>query len=125
MKRFFATALASVLMITTLMLSGAGAARADQAARHRNTWLGAAALLAGIAIESNVAHKNRLAHAIQGYLPDGSTVYQDGHVVTPYGYSYYPSQYGQQVACSNGSCYITQQQTYNGYSPYGSYPARY
>jgi hypothetical protein len=47
-------------------------ASADQAAVTRNTILGAAALIAGIAIESNVANKNAQAAAQQGYYDNGS-----------------------------------------------------
>lgn len=46
-------------------------ASADQAAVTRNTILGAAALIAGIAIESNVANKNAQAAAEQNYYNNG------------------------------------------------------
>jgi hypothetical protein len=46
-------------------------ASADQAAVTRNTILGAAALIAGIAIESNVANKNAQAAAQQSYYDNG------------------------------------------------------
>lgn len=96
-------------------------AQADQAAVTRNTIIGAAALIAGIAIETNVAHKRQLANSVQGYLPDGSTVYRDGHVVTPNGQSYYPSQYGETVACNGTYCYLSGGQNY-GYNPNNGYP---
>ncbi len=88
--------------------------------------LGAAAI-AGLAIESNVAHKNRLANTVEGYLPNGGTVYQDGHVVLANGQSYYPGNYGQTVACDSYSCYISggngsgPYYGYNGNSPYYGY----
>lgn len=43
---------------------------------------------------------------MQGYLPDGSTVYRDGRVVSPNGYSWYPGNSGQTVACSDQYCSI-------------------
>jgi|GEM_PF-5505428 len=61
----FATVLMGALAVTNVQ-----PAQADQAAVRRNTLIGAAALFAGIAIETNVAHKRRLANTVQGYLPN-------------------------------------------------------
>jgi hypothetical protein len=97
--------LAAAAAAGTLSLSTMAPASADSAASTRNIILGAAAI-AGIAIEANVAHKNAQANAISGYLPDGSAVYGDGHVVERNGYSYYPGNNGQTVSCSNGRCDI-------------------
>src|SRR5664279_2989318 len=97
--------LAAVAAAGTLSLSTMAPAYADGAASTRNILLGAAAL-AGIAIESNVAHKKAQANTISGYLPDGSAVYGDGHVVNANGYSYYPGNNGQNVSCDNGRCNI-------------------
>ena len=109
------TALAATLAVAVLAAMAVQPAKADGAASTRNIILGAAALAAGIVIESNVAHKHRLANTIQGYLPDGSIVYEDGRVVLPNGQSYYPGNYGQTIACSNQVCYISGG---NGNGPY-------
>ena len=82
-------------------------ALADGAASTRTIILGAAALVAGIAIESNVAHKQALANRIVGYLPDGTPVYGDGHLVLANGQTVYPGNYGQTIACSNEQCTIS------------------
>ncbi|MBC5799081.1 MAG: hypothetical protein GIX03_13155 [Candidatus Eremiobacteraeota bacterium] len=103
-----AAALTATMGLTTL-----APAKADGAASTRNIILGAAALAAGIAIESNVAHKNRLATTVQGYLPDGGVVYGDGRIVEPDGQTYYPGNNGQRVACNGQYCSISN--TGNGY----------
>ena len=111
--------LAALAAAGTLSLSTMAPASADSAASTRNIILGAAAI-AGIAIESNVARKNAQANSISGYLPDGSAVYADGHVVSGNGYSYYPGNNGQNVACNNGSCTIAYaNQNGNGYNGNG------
>ncbi|MBV8246032.1 MAG: hypothetical protein JOZ38_08950 [Candidatus Eremiobacteraeota bacterium] len=68
--------------------------------------LAGAAAVAGILTAVNVEHKHALATTVEGYLPDGSVVYQDGHVVAPNGQSWYPGNYGESVACSNQYCSI-------------------
>ncbi len=100
-------ALTGLALTSTLALSTIAPAKADGAASTRNLILGAAALVAGVAIEQNVARKNAQAGSVQGYLPDGSTVYQDGHVVAPNGQSYYPGNDGQQVSCNVQSCWLS------------------
>ncbi len=108
--------LAAIAAAGTLSISTMAPASADSAASTRNIILGAAAI-AGIAIEANVAHKNAQANAISGYLPDGSAVYGDGHVVAGNGYSYYPGNNGQNVSCGDGRCSIGYTgQTNNGYN---------
>lgn len=42
----------------------------------------------------NVEHKHALATTVQGYLPDGSTVYKDGHVASRNGQTWYRRNYG-------------------------------
>jgi hypothetical protein len=106
---------ASVVLAVVFATSAVQPARADGAASTRAIILGAAALVAGVAINANVAHKRQLASTVVGYLPDGSTVYADGHVMLTNGQTYYPANYGQEVACSNNSCYITGG---NGNGPY-------
>ena len=108
------TGLAATLAVAILAAAAMQPAKADGAATTRNIILGAAALAAGIVIESNVAHKHQVANTIQGYLPDGSVVYEDGHVVLPNGYSYYPNDVGQSISCDNGYCSIYGDN--NGYS---------
>ncbi len=92
----FQIALAAVATATTLSLSTMAPASADSAASTRNIILGAVAI-AGIAIESNVAHKHAQAAAISRYLPDGSAIYGDGRIIAANGYSSYPGDEGQRV----------------------------
>jgi hypothetical protein len=115
MKRF-QTMLVASLVVAIVAAATMQPAKADGAASTRNIILGAAALVAGVAIESNAAHKHQVANTIQGYLPDGSVVYDDGHVVLPNGQVYYPGNYGQTIACSNQTCYLSGG---NGSAPYG------
>ena len=72
-----------------------------------NTILGVAAAIALGVTAANVSHKNAVANTVEGYTPNGATVYQDGHVVMPNGQSYYPGNYGQSVACDNGACDVS------------------
>lgn len=109
------TAIAAALCVTTLGLATMGPAKADGAASTRNIILGAAALIAGAAIESNVANKNAKANSVSGYTRNGSTVYGDGRVVTPDGQSYYPGNDGRSIACNDGRCSIS-----GGGSPYST-----
>jgi len=122
--RLYRTILAAALAAAIIVPTASQPARADGAASTRNIILGAAALVAGIAIESNVAHKQRLANTLVGYLPDGSPVYADGHVVLPNGQTYYPGNYGQTIACSAQACQITggnRNAPYYGNNGYGPY----
>lgn len=96
----------TIALAASLGLASIAPASADQAAVTRNTILGAAALIAGIAIESNVANKNAQANTVEGYAPNGAAVYQDGHVVEPNGASYYPGNVGQSIDCNGGACEI-------------------
>ncbi len=98
--------LTTLALVASLGLASIAPASADQAAATRNTILGIGALIAGIAIESNVAHKNAQANTVQGYTQNGAAVYQDGHVVEPNGASYYPGNVGQSLACNSGDCYV-------------------
>jgi len=98
--------LTTLALAATFGLASVAPASADQAAATRNTILGIGALIAGIAIESNVAHKNAVANTVEGYTQNGATVFQDGHVVEPDGTSYYPGNNNQQIACNGGSCDI-------------------
>ncbi|MBV9646242.1 MAG: hypothetical protein JO043_02125 [Candidatus Eremiobacteraeota bacterium] len=114
----------TIAMCGALLLSAAQSARADGAASTRNVILGAAALIAGAAIETNVAQKQRLANTVVGYTSYGAAVYADNHVVLPSGESYYPNNVGQTIACNNGACTISG--GYNtGYDPSAPYNGGY
>jgi hypothetical protein len=119
-KNIVRSALTALALGATLATSMAAPAMADQTST-RNIILGAAAAI-GIATAVNVEHKHQLATTVQGYLPDGSTVYQDGHVVSQNGQTWYPGNYGQNVACSNQYCTISGGNGYGryGYNGYGS-----
>jgi hypothetical protein len=112
---FIAAALAATFGLATI-----APASADQAAATRNQILGAAALIAGIAIATNVSHKNAVASSVQGYTANGATVYGDGRVVEPNGQSFYPGNQNETLSCSNGSCYVAGNgyngNGYNGYA---------
>ncbi len=98
-------AMAAAVAATVAVGANIQPARADSAASTRNILFGVAAI-AGIAIESNVAHKNAQAARIQGYLPNGDVVYGDDRVVARDGDTYYPNSNGQQLSCDNGSCVV-------------------
>lgn len=114
-SKFGAAFIALAIAVVSVMRPAA----ADQGAQTRNIILGAVAAI-GIATYANVQHKRAVANSVVGYTPDGATVYQDGHVVTPDGQSYYPNKYGQSVACSGQSCSISGNGN-NQYNPYGGY----
>ena len=72
----------------------------------------------------NVARKARLANTIVGYTPYGAAVYADNHVVLPNGYSYYPNNVGQTIACNGGACTINGAGPNNTGYAYGGYDSR-
>lgn len=108
----------AVALAGALGLGAVQPAKADTASTV-DTIIGAAAVIAGIAISQNVAHKQAQANTVIGYTPWGATVYGDGHVVLPNGQSYYPGNVGQQIACSGTTCTITQNGVAVGYGGYG------
>ncbi|MGH7757266.1 MAG: hypothetical protein ACREM8_13420 [Vulcanimicrobiaceae bacterium] len=113
----FQPIVAAALVAATLGTASIQPANANGAASTRNIILGAAALVAGFAIESNIHRKHQLANGVEGYLPNGATVYYDGHVVAPDGQSYYPANYGQTVVCNGTACTIDGGNSYgNGYN---------
>lgn len=115
-KNIVRSALAALALGATLATSmPAPAMAADGKTTTRNILIGLAAA-AGIATAVNVERKKHQANTVQGYLPDGSTVYNDGHVVSPNGQTWYPGNNGQTVACSNQYCTISGS---NGYGNYG------
>ncbi|HXP93671.1 MAG TPA: hypothetical protein VN905_09400 [Candidatus Binatia bacterium] len=107
---------AAALCAATLGLGTMGPAKADGAASTRNIIIGIGALGAGLAIGSNVVHKKAQTNVITGYTSDGAKVYSDGRVLIPNGQSYYPTDYGQTVACNSGNCTITGGDTNAPYS---------
>ncbi|HEY5257930.1 MAG TPA: hypothetical protein VIJ12_06060 [Candidatus Baltobacteraceae bacterium] len=106
MKNILRSTLATFALIATVLTATAMPAKADGASSTR-TILESIAAVALIATVVNVQHKNAVANTVEGYLNDGSTVYQDGHVMDRNGQSYYPSQYGQAVSCNGSNCYLS------------------
>lgn len=97
-------------------------AAADQAAATRNLILGAAAAIAIGVTAANVAHKNAVANTVEGYTPDGATVYGNGEVVYPNGQGYYPGNNDQSVSCNGGYCSVSgSSNNYNGNGYNNSY----
>jgi hypothetical protein len=100
------TSITAVALAAAFSLATIAPASADQAAATRNEILGGLALVAGIATAVNVSHKNAQANTVQGYTPNGDTVYEDGHVVLRDGQSYYPGNENQSISCNNGNCAV-------------------
>lgn len=118
-KNIVRSALAALALGATLATSmPAPAMAADGKTTTRNILIGLAAA-AGIATAVNVERKNHQANTVQGYLPDGSTVYNDGHVVSVNGQTWYPGNNGQTVACSNQYCTISNGNNTGRYGNYG------
>ena len=90
----FRSSLAGLALFGILTTSLAAPALADGAASTRNI-IGAAAAIIGIATAVNVSNKDRVANTFEGYLPDGSAVFEDGHVVDRNGNSWYPGNQGE------------------------------
>jgi hypothetical protein len=103
-KNIVRSGLAALALGAVLVSSMGLPAKADTTTN--NLLYGAAAAIAAFTLY-NVEHKQQLANAVEGYLPDGSTVYQDGRVVSRNGQTWYPGNNGQTVACSNQYCTIT------------------
>lgn len=111
-KNIFRSGVATLVLGAVLVSSMGLPAKADTTTN--DLLYGAAAAIAAFTLY-NVEHKQQLANAVEGYLPDGSTVYQDGRVVSRNGQTWYPGNIGQTVACSNQYCTITG----NGNNAYG------
>ena len=119
MKKNIVRSGVAALALGAVLISSMGLpAKADTTTN--NLLYGAAAAIAAFTLY-NVEHRQQLANAVEGYLSDGSTVYQDGRVVSRNGQSWYPGSNGQTVACSNQYCTINNSgnSTY-GYSGYGN-----
>jgi len=112
----------AALALGAVLVSATGLPAKADTTSTRNILYGAAAAAAAFTLY-NVQHKHSLASTVQGYLPDGSTVYKDGHVVSQNGRSWYPGNYGETVACSNQYCSINggNNYGYNNGGYYGNY----
>ena len=113
------TLIAAAMAVMLAFGSTVKPAAADQTAATRNAILGGLAAIAIGLTVANVSHKNAVANTVEGYTPDGSTVYGDGHVVLSDGESYYPGNNGQSIACDNGQCDVSGS-AYNGYNGYNN-----
>ena len=102
----FSTSISAIALAAAFSFATIAPASADQAAATRNDILGGLALIAGVATAVNVSNKNAQANTLQGYTPNGDTVFQDGHVVMQDGQSYYPGNDNQSISCNNGNCAI-------------------
>ncbi len=102
--QIFRTGLAALTLGAVLVTAAGIPAKADTTTTQ-DILYGAAAAVAGITLY-NVEHKQALASTVEGYLPNGATVYEDGRVVSSNGQSWYPGNSGQSVACSNQYCTI-------------------
>jgi len=100
-------------------------AKADTTSTLLITAAAVAALMTGV----NVAQKNAKANQLVGYLPNGSPVYADGHVVARNGAVWYPGNQGENIQCNGYQCMIVGANVgyggYPGFPTYGGYPANY
>jgi hypothetical protein len=96
----------AALALGAVLISATGLPAKADTTSTQNIIYGAAAAAAAFTLY-NVEHKHQLVTTVQGYLPDGSTVYKDGHVVSRNGQTWYPGNYGETVACSNNYCNIS------------------
>jgi hypothetical protein len=96
----------AALVLGAVLVSSTGLPAKADTTTTQDIIYGAAAAAAAFTLY-NVEHKHALATTVEGYLPNGSTVYQDGHVVTPNGQAWYPGNYGETVACSNQYCTVS------------------
>ena len=103
-KLFMATGAAAALATSAIPRPAA----ADTTSTME-TLLGAAAVIGGIVISNNIAHKHAQANQVVGYTANGGTVYADGRIVMPNGQTYYPN--------ANGQNQIAQYGYDNGYNP--------
>ncbi len=122
------SAVAALVVSSMAVVSAAQPAKADTT----STLIITAAAAVGLMTAVNVAQKNAKAHQVVGYLPDGSTVYADGHVVARSGQTWYPGNYGETIACNGPQCSVNGPNGvgYGGYpsaygSPSGGYPSGY
>jgi len=100
--KYFRSVAATLVMSSMALGSAIQPAKADTTSTLLITAAAAAALLTA----ANVSNKNHKANTVVGYLPNGSTVYADGHVITN-GVKWYPGNYHENIACNGQQCYVT------------------
>ena len=105
MKNSILRSVVGALTLGAVLFSSMGSPAKADTNTTNDILYGAAAAAAAFTLY-NVEHKHALATTVEGYLPDGSVVYQDGHVVSPNGSSWYPGNNGETVACSNQYCTV-------------------
>lgn len=124
--------------VATLIMSSMALGAAIQPAKAdtTSTILISAAAVAALMTGINVAEKNAKANQLVGYLPNGSRVYADGHVVARNGAIWYPGNQGENIQCNGYQCMIVGANmgygygnpgfpAYGGYPGYNAYPANY
>jgi hypothetical protein len=125
MIKWLRSGVATLIMSSMALGAAMQPARADTTSTLLITAAAVAALMTGI----NVAEKNAKANQLVGYLPNGSPVYADGHVVARNGQTWYPGNQGENIQCNGGQCFIVGANMgyggYGGYPGYGAYPANY
>jgi len=131
MIRWLRSGVATLIMSSVALGAAVQPAKADTTSTLLITAAAVAALMTGI----NVAEKNAKANQLVGYLPNGSPVYADGHVVTRTGQTWYPGNQGENISCNGGRCVLVSAYGgypgnygypgYGGYPGYSAYPASY
>jgi hypothetical protein len=112
MSNYFRTSIAAAVLAAVTALSMP--AQPAKANTTSTLLIGAAAAAAALTA-INVSNKNAKANARAGYLPNGDSVYQDGHVQTRNGGKYYPGDRGQTLQCQSNRCRVAGQNgMYNG-----------
>jgi hypothetical protein len=118
-QKWLRSALATLVMSSMALGAAIQPAKADTTSTLLITAAAVAALMTGI----NVAEKSAKANQLVGYLPNGSPVYADGHVVAANGQTWYPGNYGENLSCNAGRCVILGAAGYYGAPGYGGgYP---
>lgn len=132
MMKWLRSGVATLIMSSMAFGFSIQPAKADTTSTLLITAAAVAALMTGI----NVAEKNAKANQLVGYLPNGSRVYADGHVVARNGAVWYPGNQGENIQCNGYQCMIVGANmgyggygygspgfpTYNGYPAYNGYP---
>lgn len=116
MIKWVRSGVATLIMSSMALGAAIQPAKADTTSTLLITAAAVAALMTGV----NVAEKNAKANQLVGYLPNGSPVYADGHVIARNGQTWYPGNQGQSISCNGGGqCIIV---AGSGYGGYGGYP---
>jgi hypothetical protein len=120
-QKWFRSAVATLVMSCMALGAAVQPAKADTTSTLLITAAAVAALMTGI----NVAEKTAKANQLVGYLPNGSPVYADGHVVAANGQTWYPGNYGENLSCTGGRCMILGAGYGGGYGNPGAYGGGY